>query len=208
MPEDAIATHAATAGDPYGLAVAFTIACAGHVQYRPPPAGGSPDAVPFACVDDAGATLGADDFVFAYSLVYAYADRTNAAPVIDGVTFGGAAVDPTAGITVTRCTDANSSDCPTTPIDVTVPASSDEPDPGDLDANGQVLAEEIYVDYYVTGGAITHDTVVLYDPRAGRLGNTGDGYAAAQTAGDYVFWAVVHDDRGGVAWTQFPVHTE
>jgi|HubBroStandDraft_1064217.scaffolds.fasta_scaffold210739_2 hypothetical protein len=206
MPTTAISSHSASGGDPYGLAVIFTIACAGHVEYAPTPQGGSPDAVPFGCFDQAGTRLGADDFVLAYSLVYSFADRTNANPVIQSVTLKGAAVDPTAGIVLDHCTKANLDDCPTTPLDVTVPASSQEPDPSDLDANGQVLKEEIYVDYYLTAGKVASDTVVLFDPRAGQLTGTSDALSAPQTAGDYWLWAVVHDNRGGAAWQALPLH--
>lgn len=206
MPADAIAAHPVSGKTPYGLAIVFTMACAGRVEYAPPPPGGSLDAVPFACVDDAGHALGADDFVFAYSQVYAFGDRANAPPVIGNLTFGGTPVDPAPGITVPHCTQSNADDCPTTKLDVTVPASSQEPDPGDLDADGHVLGEEIYVDYYMSGGKVKNDVVVLYDPRAGRLPDTGDDFSAPQAAGDATLWAVVRDNRGGAAWLAVPIH--
>jgi hypothetical protein len=206
MPGDAIASHPAIGGDPYGLAVVFTIACAGHVEYVPTPADGSPDAVPFGCFDDAGSPLGDDDFVFAYSLVYSFADRTNTNPVLESVTLQGSAVDPTAGIAVDHCSKSNIDDCPTMPLDVVVPPSSQELDPSDLDTNGTVLKEEIFVDYYLTAGKVASDTVVLFDPRAGRLSGTSDALTAPQAAGDYMLWAVVHDNRGGAAWQTLPFH--
>ncbi len=222
MPADAIASRApgspsspgspgspppAGSGDAaYGLAVVFTLACAGHLEYVPPPAGGALDAVPFGCFDGAGVRLGADDFVFAYSLVYSFADRTNENPVIQDVTFGGTKIDGTAGITIDHCTKAKIADCATTPLDVDVAPSSQELDPGNLDANGSVLREELYVDYYVTAGKVETDTMVLFDPRTGRISDTGDKFYAPQTAGEYRFWAVIHDNRGGVAWQEFPLH--
>ena len=88
------------AGAPYGVAFAFVIACAGQVQYRPvDSSASSPLAVPFRCLDDAGAPLGADDFVFAFTRVYAYATLRNANPVIDHLAIAGAAV-PSSGITL------------------------------------------------------------------------------------------------------------
>jgi hypothetical protein len=208
MPPTATTAHAATGGDPYGLAVVFTVACAGHVEYVPPPSGGNPDAVPFGCFDDTGTQLGADDFVFAYSLVYAFTDRTNANPVFSSLTLHGAAVDPAAGITLGHCTKAKIDDCPTTPLDLVVPASSQESDPGNLDASGHVLGEQLYVDYYLTAGKVKNDVVVLFDPRNGRLSNTGDGLYAPQTPGDYELWAVLHDNRGGATWQTFPLHAQ
>jgi hypothetical protein len=206
MPPTAITAHADTGGDPYGLAVVFTIACAGHVEYVPQPAGGNPDAVPFGCFDDKDTQLGADDFVFAYSLVYAFGDRTNTNPTIQSLTLGGTPVDPVAGITLDHCTQAKIDDCPKTPLDLVVPASSQESDPGNLDADGHVLNEQLYVDYYLTAGKVKNDVVILFDPRNGRLSNTGDDLYAPQSQGDYQLWAVLHDNRGGATWQTFPLH--
>jgi hypothetical protein len=52
-------------------------------------------------------------------------------------------------------------------------------------------------DYYVSGGKMKNDTVILYDPRKGGLSGTGDDLYARQSAGDFMLWAVVHDSRGG-----------
>lgn len=202
MPLDVIATGQST----YGLAVVFTIACAGHVRYVPPPTGASPDTVPFGCFDNAGKPLSADDFVFAFSRIYSFTHRTNSNPVLQSVTLRSAPVDPTAGMTLDRCTTSNLDDCPTAGLDVVVPSASQEPDPSNLDANGHVLNEEIYVDYYLTAGKVKNDAVVLFDPRSGRLSGTSDDLAAPQSAGDSRLWAVVHDNRGGVAWQEIAVH--
>ena len=88
MPPDAIDRHAGNrGGDPYGLAVVFAMACAGHVAYVSPPAGAPADTLPFACFDAAGNPQGAT-IASAYASVYAFTTRTNANPVIDGVTLG------------------------------------------------------------------------------------------------------------------------
>lgn len=209
MPATAISAHSTASGeDPYGIAVVFTIACAGHVEYVPPAAGSSPDTVPFGCFDGSGTRLGADDFVFAYSLVYSFADRTNANPTIQSLTLDGANVDPAAGITLDRCTKSKIDDCSTQSLDLVIPPASQELDSGDLDADGNALREELYVDYYLTAGKVKNDTVALFDPRKGRLPDTGDDLYAPQTAGDYQLWAVVHDNRGGVVWQAFPLHAK
>jgi len=206
MPSDAIAAHSGSrGGEPYGLAVVFTIACAGHVQYLSPAPGAPPDTLPFGCFDAANNLLGPDEFVFAYSLVYAFTDRTNANPVIQSITFEGSTVDPAVGITVEHCTQSNIDKCSTTALDTIVPASSDETDPGDLDANGNPLKEEIYVEYFLTAGKVKNDSMILYDPAAGLLPNTSDDFYAPQSPGSFYLWAVVHDNRGGVAWQQVPL---
>jgi hypothetical protein len=206
MPDDVIASHAGVAGEPpYGLAVVFTLACAGHVEYRPELAA-SPDAVPFACFDAAEHRLGAEDFVFAYSLVYAFADRSNENPTLEGVTYGGTLIDPSAGLQIQHCQKSSIDDCSAVKLDVNVPRSSQEPDPSNLSASGDTLGESLYVQYYATGGKIANDTTVIFDARAGRLAQTGDDFRAPLTPGEYQLWAVVHDNRGGVVWQALPLH--
>jgi hypothetical protein len=101
------------------------------------------DSPPLGCFDDSGKELGADDSVFAYAQVYSFADhRTNANPVISNLTFAGAAVDPTNGITVSPC--PTSGKCASTALDTIVPSSSQELDPADLSATGTRLHEEIW----------------------------------------------------------------
>lgn len=208
MPSDAIASHQGNrGGSPYGLAVVFTIACAGQVEYLGSVAGAPPDTVPFGCFDTSGNQLGPSELMFAYSLVYSFADRTNANPVIENLTVGGQTVDLTGGIAVPHCTQSNINSCPPTSIDVVIPDSSDEIDPASLDANGSPLKEQIYVDYYLTAGKVDHDTAIIFDPRAGRLPKTSDDFHAPQSMGESLLWAVAHDNRGGTSWLQIPVQS-
>jgi hypothetical protein len=182
MPPDAISGHADDrGGDPYGLAVVFAMACAGHVEPVSVPAGAPADTLPFACFDAAGHQLGSDDFVFAYATVYAFATRTNANPVIDSVT-----LDATTLVT-------------------TVPASSQEIDPSNLDGQGNPLKELISVDYYLTAGRVGSDAVVLYEPDTGEVAGASDRFYPPQTAGAFDLWAVVRDNRGGVSWQHLSV---
>jgi hypothetical protein len=207
LPGDVIDTHTGIPGQtPYGVVVVFAIACAGHVEYRPDLAGAAPDAIPFACFDRSGRQLGAQDFVFAYSFVYAFADRSGANPTLENVTYGGTLVDPLAGLQVDHCTASNIDDCPATKLDVNVPSSSQEPDPSNSAPDGEVLKESLYVNYFSTAGKIANDTTVIFDPRQGRLADTGNDFRSPLSAGDYQLWAVVHDNRGGVVWQQFPLH--
>jgi hypothetical protein len=205
MPADAIRSAPARAGaaDPYGIAFAFVIACAGHVEYVPVD---SPTTTPFGCFDDRHASLGPDQFVFAFTRVYAFADQRNANPVIDHLTFGGAPVDPAAGITLDHCTASDEKSCPTTDVDAVVPDSSWELDPGSLDPSGGTGHEGIWVDYYVTAGRFSNDSAVLFDVHSGRVPGTADGYAAPLSTGAQTLWAVVSDTRGGTSWVTIPVN--
>jgi hypothetical protein len=206
MPSDVITNHGAVkTSDPYGLGLTFAVACAGHVEYT----GFStqnPSANPVGCFDDDGNALDANSFVFAYSMVYSFGDRTNANPLISNLTFNGNPIDPTAGITVSTCTAENSAKCPTSDIDTVVPASSQELDPGTVDTNGNPLKEEIWVDYYATGGSLSDQTDILYDPSLGALPSSPTKLTAPNAAAELVFFAVVHDNRGGVSWIQVPLH--
>lgn len=206
VPNDILSAR--PSAEQYGLLVTFAIACRGHVEFTPLPTGGSVDAVPFACFDDAGNRLGADDFVFAYSLVYVFNDLRNENPVIDAVTLDGQNVDLQAGISIEHCTSAKIDDCPARKIDMVVSDASQEIDPINLDKAGQPLREQIYVQYFATAGEFKNDTMVLFDPRAGRLSSTFDEYRGPLNAGEYQLWAVVHDNRGGVSWSAIPVHVD
>jgi hypothetical protein len=140
-------------------------------------------------------------------MVYSFGDRTNANPVISNLTFNGNAVDPMAGITISICTESDTKKCPTNDVDTVVPSSSQEEDPGTLDANGNPVKEEIYVDYYATGDVSLADaTDILYDPTLGRLSASPTKLTAPNAPAELIFWAVVHDNRGGVSWVQVPLH--
>jgi hypothetical protein len=220
MPANVIAMHTKKGGAvdavPSGLAVVFTIACAGHVRYLPRAEGDSPNALPLGCFDDNHAQLGPDDYVFSYSLVYAFTDRMNANPVVTTLTFGGTPVDVTKGITLDHCASAaadanrsvNTSSCPTTALDIVLPDSTQEVDPGNPDPAGNPLKEEIRAQYLMTDGHLDHDTVNLFDARSGRITPTSVQLTAPATAGENMLWAVVRDSRGGTTWVSVPMHVK
>jgi hypothetical protein len=207
LPADMIANHRGARGDlPYGVAIVFVMACAGHVETVELPAGAGPEAMPFGCFDVDHQPLGPDQFSFAYATVFAFADRTNANPIIDHLIFQGAPVDPAAGISLAHCTSATLDSCPTTPLDLAVPDASQELDPGNVDPSGQILREQIWVDYLVSGGKLDNDVAILRDPRTGAIANTADALFPPLAAGDYRLWAVVRDNRGGTSWLDVPLH--
>jgi hypothetical protein len=210
IPGDILARSASTqSGVPYANVFAFSIACAGHVEYVGQ-RGSSRQAVPFACFDAGGSELGADDFVFAYSRVFVFADRSNANPVIEAVTLDGQPIDPAVGLALDPCATPSktgeTSTCPTSTLDVVVPSSSQEIDPSDIGLDGNLLREGLWVDYYVTGGKVRDDVRILYDTRLGRVASSTE-FEAPAAGGDSTMWAVVHDNRGGVSWTEIPIHT-
>jgi hypothetical protein len=210
VPTDVLTRSGSTEnGTPFGTVVVFSMACAGHVEYVGP-RGTSPEDIPFGCFDASGRELGSDDFVFAFSRIFAFADRTNHNPAIDGLTNGGQPIDPVAGITLDHCPNPSangqsSSNCGTTAIDVIVPADSQELDPSNVDTHGNVGRESIGVAYYVTDGRVKDDVRIVYDAELGRV-SSGDDLEAPGAPGDQTLWAVVRDNRGGVNWLQVPMH--
>jgi hypothetical protein len=140
--------------------------------------------------------------------VFAYETLRNANPSIDAVIYDGKPLDPATGIAAPRCTAAAASDCPKTHLDSTVPDGSDEPNPLDLDAAGAPLREQLWVDYYVSGGKVADDGRVLYDPTRGKIADTATTYQSPQQAMTGTLWVVVHDNRGGASWRTFPLSVE
>jgi hypothetical protein len=206
MPSGVIASHPAVAGTRYryGLAVAFVIACAGHVELvRRDPA--NPQASPIACVDAAHMPVAPADYAFGFVRVYAYDSLRNQNPIIDHVAFGGAPIQPSVGIATPHCTAGNENDCPKSDLDTAVPEASDEVNPLDVDPNGNPRREQIWVDYYATTGQLADDGRDLYDPIKGPLHGTATSFQAAQQPTRGTLWAIVHDNRGGTAWESVPV---
>ena len=232
MPADAVTRHAPVTGTaPYGIAILFNVACAGHLELVPfDPTNINPQQVPIGCFDADHNPLGPDDWVLGYTRVYAYeADAgpdggplLNANPVIQYVDVNGQqlAVTPTPGapqvyttqaITSARCTAGNRDDCAHVPIGPVVPADSWETNWLQTDVNGNQAHEEIWADFYTTFGSITDDARLLYDSTTGSIGGPGDTddkWLPPNDAGDGFIWIVVHDNRGGASWVTIPVHVQ
>jgi len=207
MPLDAIQPRRTTK-TPYGLAIAFAIACAGRVETVERDEEGGPQQVPIACFDENNQKLPPSDYVLGITRVYAYDTRVNNNPVIDGATFDGKPVDPAVGISVDRCTAAKKEDCPKLKLNVSVPATSWEIQEEAFDADGNPLREQIWVTYYASTGQMGSDARLLYDTTGGAIEGSDVEYQASQVYEDGHIWAVVHDNRGGAEWVDFPVHVK
>jgi len=228
MPEDAVTSHAPVAGTatPYGLAILFNIACAGHLELVPiDPDNQNPQTVPIGCFDENHNQLGADDWVFGFTRVYAYDKLTTPNPVISYVDVGGThlQVTPQAGVPQVYSTPAcnSSSGCLSMPVCTSsdpkncqvsfgpvVPSSSWVVNPEQTDINGNPLHVEIWADYYTTFGELGDEARLLYDSTTGSIGGpsvTDTLFQAPSTAGTGTIWVVVHDDLGGTSWVTIPV---
>ena len=228
MPPDVITQHTPVPGSvaPYGLAILFNFACAGHLELLP--SSGNPQQVPVGCFDMNENQLGPDDYVIGFTRVYAFGPGSaagggvlmNANPVIGSLDVNGQSQPVTlasgatqaytaAGIQATHCGPGSS--CDVVKIGPIVPASSWEVDPATTDVHGNPLHEEIWLDAYTTFGSLSGSTGLLYDATAGSLGGpskTDAELTPPSDAGQGFIWIVVHDSRGGAAWVTVPVQVQ
>jgi hypothetical protein len=224
MPSDVITQHTAVPGEPvpYGLAILFNVACAGHLELVAlDPSSDNPQQVPLGCFDQSENQLGPDDWVLGFTRVYAFAPDsgvTNDNPVISSIDAPGGGltvtlqpnttqVYTTPAFTTSHCTASKTSDCPHIAIGPVVPASSWEVTQ-DIGSNGQAENEEIWADFYSTIGSFTGDASLLYDATKGSIGDpsvTDNQFLPPTEPGNGFIWIVVHDNRGGAAWVTIPL---
>ncbi len=228
MPSDAVTSHATTSGTsvPYGLAIVFDVACAGHLQLVDvDPNSQNPQQVPIGCFDAQGHQVGADDWVLGFTRVYAYDSLENQNPVVSYVDIGGthlgvtsqaglpqsyvtpACDSPSGCLSMPHCTSSDHSQCQIT-LGPVVPSSSWEVNPEENDINGNPLHEEIWVDFYTTLGTLGDEARLLYDSTTGSAGapsRTDTTFQAPDKPGTGTIWMVVHDNRGGAAFVTLPV---
>jgi hypothetical protein len=217
MPNDAVSSRLVAPGVPvpYGLAILFNIACAGHIEIVPlDPSNPNPQQVPIGCFDANRNPLGPDGWVFGFTRVYAYTSVTNANPVISSVDIDGKSFpvtgSPPAYGTVTPLQTAHcGGGCKKVKVGPVVPPSSSEVQ---LQLGpGSQAKEEIWADFYATFGKFDDEARLLYDPSIGSVGApsvTDNSFTPPATAAtsDGSIWIVVHDNRGGASWVTVPVH--
>jgi hypothetical protein len=231
MPADAVSAHAPVPGTtPYGIAILFNVACAGHLELVPlDPNDINPQQVPVGCFDASGNQLGPDDWVLGYTRVYAYeADAgegggpvTNGNPTVTSVDVNGQTLpviqEPSTpqvysslGFTSSRCDKSSPDPCQQIPLGPIVPSSAWELTQ-QTDVDGNPLHEELWADFYSSIGTFADDARLVYDATTGLVGDastTDDKWTPPTDAGDGFVWIVVHDDRGGASWVTIPVHVQ
>lgn len=209
LPTDIISSHKAVKGAarPYGLAVVFNVACAGHLEIVPlDPSNPDPEQVPIGCFNAQRTQLTANDYVIGYTEIFSYADLSNQNPVISGLAFrdAGVPLDGAAevGVSFPHCGLSDTSKCPTYDMVASVPDASFERDPQDtLPSDGGPLGEEVWIDYYTTLGSLNGSAILVFDPNNGRIKPPHpENIQAGSTAQHGSLWAVIHDNRGGASW--------
>jgi hypothetical protein len=214
LPSDIVTSHKKPKGvgqTPYGLAIVFNIACAGHIEIlTPDPTNPNPAQVPIGCFNTQHQQLTANDYVLGYTEVFAYDKLTNANPTIQSFTFRDASVPLEAaaetGVTFPVC-EAGAKTCPDNTAILNVPDASWQRDPQNLGGpDGGPLGEQIWVDYYSTIGTVD-DAILVFDPSAGRVKPPHQEQLQDITKKQHgTLWAVVHDNRGGASWLTLALH--
>jgi hypothetical protein len=140
--------------------------------------------------------LGQADFEFGYYPVYVYEELKNQVPAIGPLTFD-------APSSVDACSAASSDDCPAYTLAPTISGSSAEPAVSSHIAAATAPLETIWVSYYATGGVFDKDSRIAHDGISGWSSDWA-GVWRPQLAGgrDVRLFAVVRDNRGGVAWLE------
>jgi hypothetical protein len=193
----------------YVTAYNFVVACAGHVERIPLKSGQNLNQLPIACFDDeTGLELDAGSFVVGFTRVFVFDTRRNTIPVLDGVTFQGQPIDPAVGVKTGTCVKDKNDQCQTVKLNVNFPDSDAEIDPDNVDANGRVLRETIYVDWYTTNGRFRTDRKIVYDGNLGRPPKTDAEFEPPNDPVKGKMWAILHDNRGGTTWFEFPLEIQ
>ena len=203
VPQTAVIARAETPDEPYGLTIVFTVACAGRVVFRRPSIE-TRQQVPLACVDEDGVNLPPSEYVIGIHRVYVYESKTNENPVLQGLTYDGQPVDPNVGVEIDRCTLTRRTDCPEHKLDTVVPEASWQLQDGVKTSTGGDAREQIWVDYYTTLGEI-EGARLIYDIGQGRVTESGARLTGDSINGRGTLFAILHDNRGGVAWTHVPI---
>lgn len=105
---------------------------------------------------------------------------------------------------VATCADDGDSSCPAYPFRPII----DQADPNNQDIDdvsakllGRKVGEQMWIDYYTEAGGFKSAVRLLNDATSGWNDNYGTVFYAPKSPGPFRLWAVVHDNRGGVAWS-------
>lgn len=186
-------------------AFVFVAACGGHLERVPLRSGQGPNQLPVGCFDASGRRLAEDDFVFGFTRIFVFDTRRNEIPRLDGVTLEGKPVDPAVGISTATCPKDGAGQCKNVKLDVTFDDAMSETDPDNVDADGRVGRETLYVDWFTTAGKLAADRKILFDAYLGRPPKTEIDLEPPRDPVRGTIWAVLHDNRGGTTWLEMPL---
>jgi hypothetical protein len=225
-PSDIVSSRDRAAGViyPYGLELVFFAHCGGVLK----PIDVAESSFPLGCFDaQTGEPLGRDDFEFGFFSLYAYDSVTNENPVLNGMRFDAreapvacSELEPCASgyhcgaeatciPVVSRCKASDDSDCEKYRVTVDVARSSREPAVTAHVDKSEADTETLWVSYYASDGSFEEDARIISDPNSGWGKDTfGEWKANTKRSGQVRLFAVVRDNRNGVAWDYRDVWVE
>ena len=110
---------------------------------------------------------------------------------------------------VPTCADDGKKPCPGYAIRPTL-NQADNQDQDDVSAMqlGHPTGEQMWIDYYTDGGGFKSPVRLLNDATTGWNDDYGTDFYASKDAKVSRIWALVHDNRGGVAWAGTTIKTQ
>jgi hypothetical protein len=226
IPPDIISSRPLAQGVvyPYGVQMVFFVHCGGQLRR----VSHDPTTFPLGCFDSAtGEQLGRDDFEFGYYPIFSYESIQNQNPVLSSITFAGNELGTSCSAdmpcasgshcgsdalcipTVKRCTESDKDNCEKHDLSVQVPRSSVERAVLAHVTEADALLETVWVSYYANAGSFENGARIINDPHSGWSDDTAGKWRANTDANREVrLWAVVRDNRNGVAWAWRDVWVE
>jgi hypothetical protein len=107
-------------------------------------------------------------------------------------------------LTLDACADG---ECDTFDVQPLVDPASAEVDDAASARGGEVLGEQMWVNYYATAGELGEEVRLLNDAIEGFRADTATEYEPAEQAQVSYLWAVAHDNRGGTEWARLRICT-
>ena len=177
------------------------------------------------CEGPDGEELGSDDFVIGYSQIFIYDQFRNNNPIITGFRVDGKDVtpdcvdeacvgEPLDPDTISGCGPgivcfdacAEGQPCNAVPIQPVIDQSSAEPDLVSEASGESGLQEGLWVSYFYDRGSVTGALRLVNDAVTGWNGDYGTKFIPPAEPGPVRLWAVVRDNRGGMAWVRIPAY--
>jgi hypothetical protein len=218
VPGDIISSRGVAAGvvHPYGVEMVFFAKCGGILRRI----NSDQSRFPLGCFDaTTGLELDRDDFEFGYYPLFSYESIENQNPQLNAISFdgkdaGGSCSDAepcpdgshcgTEGVClpiVERCTQSDADDCASHVVSIDVPASSVERAVVAHVTEAEAPTESLWVSYYGNGGSFEQGSRTINDPQSGWNSDmSGKWRAKVDSSREVRLWAVVRDNRYGVAW--------
>lgn len=202
---------------PYGLQMVFFAYCGGALRR----VSQDPSQFPLGCFDaETGEELGRDDFEFGFYPIFAYESLENQNPILQSFVLAGVESGPGCADStpcpaayhcgsehlclpvIQRCSAGDADKCDKHRLTVDVPQASVERAVVAHVTEADAAPETIWVSYYASGGSFDNAAQMINEPNTG-WNDDPAGYWRANTDPnrEVRLWAIVRDNRNGVAWS-------